>query len=224
MIAGLVAKRGNKRRTRLIYITELAYILARDSEVIRVWERHRQIPDHLRAAHRSSSSFNGVRVWEHRQVFGEDGIIMWIQETGRRPGRWVPHPTKQGKFVRNAVKPKYIDGRNARRIVTMIDKGMSLEEIILKLRPQFPHKTTKAFEIALEDAALYFGFDLPRASEESRKADGLIVIPKRRKKRPPRKRKRKRKPTTDKGLDRELKALERRASSLMVRSKKKAVN
>jgi DNA-binding transcriptional MerR regulator len=70
---------------QLISITELGEIVTRKINTIRKWEREGRLPKHL-IPRRGD---NGRRFWTHEQVYGQRGIIKWMERNDMRPGKYI---------------------------------------------------------------------------------------------------------------------------------------
>lgn len=78
-------------------IRQVADAVGRLPHTIRDWEREGVLPTELRA-HRSP---RGWRYWTKDQV---DGIIKWLKDTDRRPGKALGGPRPSDEHVQQHIE------------------------------------------------------------------------------------------------------------------------
>ena len=132
-------------QTKKIYINELAKIVNRRSGTIRKWEAEGRLPKGLMP----KRDKNKWRYWTHAQIFGSNGIIVWMRKNDMRPGRLMTDPDKENDHVHNLRTPKYLNGHQIRGVRTMVEHGRSREYILRKLYPRTRYTSPDALESAL---------------------------------------------------------------------------
>src|SRR4051812_34755135 len=98
-----------------ITITELCKIIGREGGTIRKWQSEGILPEHL-VPHRTK---NNHRIWTHDQVYGDDGIIAWMEKNDMRPGRLMANPDNEEQHIFNLRRPKYLNGDQIRGVRKM---------------------------------------------------------------------------------------------------------
>jgi hypothetical protein len=127
-----------------VYIDELKPILDREMGTIRKWERT-ILPKRLH----SKRGYRGWRYWTDEQVWGDKGIVVWMDKNDMRPGNLVTPPEKEAQHVRALRKPKYLDGYHIRSARYFAEQGRSREWIIKKLFPRTRYARPENLEAAL---------------------------------------------------------------------------
>ena len=137
-------KRPKTREKGRVYIDELAPILNREMGTLRKWERE-NLPKRLHP----KRGYRGWRYWTDKQVWGDDGIIVWMDKNDMRPGNLVVAPENSDQHVRNLRTPKYLDGHHIRSARHFADQGRSREWIVKKLYPRTRYARPENLEAAL---------------------------------------------------------------------------
>jgi hypothetical protein len=137
--------RPKTRERGRVYIDELTSIIDREMGTIRKWERS-NLPKRLH----SKRGHRGWRYWTDGQVWGDKGIIAWMNENDMRPGNKLADPSVEAQHVRNLRKPKYLDGYHIRSARLFAEQGRSREWIIKKLFPRTRYSRPVNLERALE--------------------------------------------------------------------------
>ena len=129
----------------LISIGELGEIINREIGTIRKWEREGKLPKRLlpRRGER------GWRYWTHGQVYGKQGIIVWMEKHDMRPGRDFSDPEHADEHVRNLRRPKYMDKYLIKLVRTMAKNKVPAEEIVDELFPHTKYASKENMEAAL---------------------------------------------------------------------------
>jgi DNA-binding transcriptional MerR regulator len=131
---------------QLISITELGEIVTRKINTIRKWEREGRLPKHL-IPRRGD---NGRRFWTHEQVYGQRGIIKWMERNDMRPGKYLAKPENQVRHVKALRRPKYLSKRLVILAQTMARNKATVDEILDEIYPHTPQYAARAnLEIAL---------------------------------------------------------------------------
>ena len=146
----------NPREEGRVYIDELAKLVDREMGTIRKWERF-DLPKRLL----SKRGYRGWRYWTDKQVYGKDGILIWMDNNDMRPGNLVTPPEREEQHLRNLRKPKYLDGYHIRSAKTFADQGRSREWIIKKLFPRTRYARPENLEAALVKVFAQEGWDFP---------------------------------------------------------------
>lgn len=107
--------------TRRIYIQELAEIVNRKMDTIRRWESRGLLPKRLKPRRGEMNR----RYWTHAQVYGKNGIIVWMKENDMRPGRLMAAPEMEEQMVANMRRPKFLDMRDMQLARRLIGEGRS---------------------------------------------------------------------------------------------------
>jgi hypothetical protein len=146
----------NPREEGHVYIDELAKLVDREMGTIRKWERH-LLPKRLM----SKRGYRGWRFWTDKQVYGKDGILVWMDKNDMRPGNLVTPPEREAQHLKNLRKPKYLDGYHIRSAKHFADQGRSREWIIKKLFPRTRYARPENLEAALVKVFAQEGWDFP---------------------------------------------------------------
>jgi hypothetical protein len=147
----------NPREDGRVYIDELAKLVNREMGTIRKWERLGDLPKRLH----SKRGYRGWRYWTDKQVYGKDGILVWMDKNDMRPGNLVTPPEHEAEHVRNLRKPKYLDGYHIRSAKHFADQGRSREWIIKKLFPRTRYARPENLEAALVKVFEQEGWEFP---------------------------------------------------------------
>ena len=147
----------NPREEGRVYIDELHILLDREMNTIRKWERLGVLPKRLH----SKRGYRGWRFWTDNQVYGENGIIAWMDKNDMRPGNLVTPPEKEAQHLRALRKPKYLDGYHLRSARYFAEQGRSREWIVRKLFPRTRYSRPENLEAALEKVAKAEGWEFP---------------------------------------------------------------
>lgn len=139
-----------------VYIDELRTVLNREMGTIRKWERT-ILPKRLH----SKRGYRGWRYWTDEQVWGDKGIVVWMEKNDMRPGNLVTPPDKEEQHINNLRKPKYLDGYHIRSARYFAEQGRSREWIIRKLYPRTRYARPENLEAALEKLAKQEGWYFP---------------------------------------------------------------
>lgn len=146
------------------------------------------------------------RYWTHGQVFGERGIIAWMERNDMRPGAVFTDPDKETQHVHNLRRPKYLNGKHIRSARIFVDKGKSREWILRKLLPRTKYSGEKGLLTALLRVWQIEGWDdFPNWTPPP---------PKKKPKQRKTKKKRQRKPRRTKAQKQELDVLKARITKL----------
>lgn len=182
----------NPREDGRVYIDELGKLLDRKMNTIRKWERVGGLPKRLH----SKRGYRGWRYWTDDQVYGDRGIIAWMNRNDMRPGNLVTDPDKEAQHVKNLRRPKYLDGYHLRSAQYFAEQGRSREWIIRKLFPRTRYARPENLEAALEKVFEQEGWYFPPSIGK------LSMLPDR--------------------VERELVALEREAEKVELREEARA--
>ena len=109
----------------------------------------------------SKRGYRGWRYWTDEQVYGKNGIIVWMEKNDMRPGNLVTDRRMEAQHVANLRKPKYLDGYHIRSAKHFADKGKSREWIIKKLFPRTRYARPENLEAALEKVFAQEGWYFP---------------------------------------------------------------
>lgn len=139
-----------------IYIDELRHVINREMGTVRKWERE-NLPKRLH----SKRGYRGWRYWTDEQIFGKNGIIVWMEKNDMRPGNLVTDPSMEDQHIANLRRPKYLDGYHLRSAKHFADKGKSREWIIKKLFPRTRYARPENLEAALEKVFAQEGWYFP---------------------------------------------------------------
>jgi len=124
---------------------------------IRKWERLGDLPKRLH----SKRGYRGWRYWTDKQVYGKDGVLVWMEKNDMRPGNLVTPPEREEQHVQNLRKPKYLDGYHIRSAKHFADQGRSREWIIKKLFPRTRYARPENLEAALVKVFEQEGWEFP---------------------------------------------------------------
>lgn len=91
-----------------IYIGELSGIVHRQVGTIRRWESDGALPRRLHPKRGPRRQ----RYWTQTQVYGQRGIIAWMERNDMRPGRLVTDPDKEDEHIEHLRKPKFLNGHH----------------------------------------------------------------------------------------------------------------
>lgn len=139
-----------------IYIDELRHVINREMGTVRKWERE-NLPKRLH----SKRGYRGWRYWTDEQIFGKNGIIVWMEKNDMRPGNLVTDPSMEAQHIENLRRPKYLDGYHLRSAKHFADKGKSREWIVKKLYPRTRYARPENLEAALEKVFAQEGWYFP---------------------------------------------------------------
>lgn len=134
-----------KPADELIYISDLAVIVNREIGTIRKWESSGKLPKHLKPRRGD----RGWRCWTHGQVYGERGIIKWMEKHDMRPGREFADPENADEHVRHLRRPKYLNKHLIQLARTMVKNKASATEIVQELYPHTRYASEENLENAL---------------------------------------------------------------------------
>jgi hypothetical protein len=140
----MIANRPDTREEGVVYIDELALIINREQGTIRKWERER-LPKRLHP----KRGFRNWRYWTDSQVWGQNGVIDWMDRNDMRPGNLVTDPDKADEHVRNLRRPKYLNGYHIRSARTFVEQGKSRAWIVETLWPRTKYARPENLEAAL---------------------------------------------------------------------------
>jgi hypothetical protein len=160
---------------------ELCKIIDRKSDTVRRWQGHHKhpLPSHLLP----KRGTRGWRYWNEEQVYGDDGIIAWMQTLDLRPGRVVTPPSKEHQHVSGLRKPKYLTGDQLRGIRDMVEAGRTRRQIVNRYFKRTKYVTKQHLERALDAYFKSIDMEWPQdpvktqaeVAEDKRKAKGVRV-------------------------------------------------
>jgi len=139
-----------------IYIDELSKVINRQQGTIRKWERER-LPKRLLP----QRGYRNWRYWTHDQVYGQNGIIAWMEKNDMRPGNLVTDPSKEDQHVENLRRPKYLNGYHLRSARTFVEQGRSRAWIVETLYPRTKYAKPENLEAALVKVFAAEGWEFP---------------------------------------------------------------
>ena len=138
-------ERPETREEGVVYIDELAEIINRQQGTIRKWELTGKLPNTL-LPERGPRNW---RYWTDDQVWGDKGIVAWMDKNDMRPGNLVTDPSKADEHVRNLRRPKYLNGYHIRSARAFVDNGKSRAWIVETLWPRTKYARPENLEAAL---------------------------------------------------------------------------
>lgn len=153
----MIPARPETRDEGIVYIDELAAIINRKQGTIRKWGLTGTLPKHL-MPHRGSRNW---RYWKDSQVWGQRGIIAWMEKNDMRPGNLVTDPSKEAEHIENLRRPKYLNGYHLRSARTFVEHGRSRAWIVETLWPRTKYARPENLEAALVKVFAAEGWEFP---------------------------------------------------------------